>query len=67
MRQWSNLYDLFEVAIRTYGRVDIVIANAGVPEIEDIFEDKFDPGSGKLEEPTYVGVDINLKSVMASM
>lgn len=66
VQKWPDLYSLFELAIRAYNKIDIVIANAGVPEIEDIFMDNLDPLSGKLQEPTYVGLEINLKSYMAS-
>jgi NAD(P)-dependent dehydrogenase (short-subunit alcohol dehydrogenase family) len=64
--QWSSLYDLFETANSNFGRIDIVLANAGVPEIEEIFEDKIDKATGKLLEPKYIVLDIDLKAVFSS-
>lgn len=52
--------------MRDYGRLDYVLANAGVPEIEDIFHDTFNEVTGKLQEPKYSVVAINLTSVLAS-
>ncbi|KAF1975708.1 NAD(P)-binding protein [Bimuria novae-zelandiae CBS 107.79] len=48
---------LFALAESTYGRVDIVVANAGVANHKDIF----DPSSDILVEPSMMEVDINLK------
>jgi short-subunit dehydrogenase involved in D-alanine esterification of teichoic acids len=31
-----------ELAVNAYGTIDVVVPNAGVNEVEDIFEDKFD-------------------------
>lgn len=53
-------------AIKKYGRLDYVLANAGVPEIEDIFHDIFDEMTGKLQEPKHSVVAINLTTVLAS-
>jgi len=64
--QWSSLYDLFEAANSNFGRIDIVLANAGVPEIEEIFEDKIDKATGKLLEPKYIVLDIDLKAIFSS-
>jgi hypothetical protein len=52
--------------MRDYGRLDYVLANAGVPEIEDIFRDTFNKVTGKLQEPKYSVVAINLTSVLSS-
>lgn len=49
--------DLFALAEATYGRVDIVVANAGVANHKDIF----DPNADILVEPSMMEVDINLK------
>ncbi|KAK7888187.1 hypothetical protein LTR67_009064 [Exophiala xenobiotica] len=64
---WASLLELFETAIREFGRLDIVLANAGVAEVEDIFADTIDEATGNLKEPKYIGLDINLKGVMATV
>jgi NAD(P)-dependent dehydrogenase (short-subunit alcohol dehydrogenase family) len=63
--KWDSIYNLFETAVAEYGRVDIALANAGVPEIEDIFEDRVD-SEGRLKEPKYIVLEIDLKGVLAS-
>lgn len=64
--QWSDLYGLFETANSNFGRIDIVLANAGVPEIEQVFDDKVDKDTGRLLEPKYIVLDIDLKAVFSS-
>ena len=59
---WDDLLDLHELAIKTYGTIDVVVANAGVNEIEDIFEDKYD-ANGRLLPPKHILNEINLKGV----
>jgi len=56
---------MHELAIKTYGTFDVVVANAGVNEIEDIFEDKFDV-NGRLLPPKHILNEINLKGVFNS-
>lgn len=63
--QWESLHLLFETAVKQFGRVDITIANAGVPEIEDIFDERAGE-DGKLMEPQYIVLDINLKAILSS-
>jgi len=62
---WSSLRNLFTQTFDHYGRIDVVFANAGINEKEDIFLDKFDP-EGQLQEPNYQVLDINLKSVLST-
>jgi NAD(P)-dependent dehydrogenase (short-subunit alcohol dehydrogenase family) len=64
---WSSQYRLFERAISEFGRLDIVVANAGVVETVNFFAEEIDPESGKLREPNYTVLDINLKGLLASM
>ena len=52
--------DLFATAEETYGRVDIVVANAGVANHKDIF----DPSADIQVEPSMMEVDINLKGAI---
>jgi hypothetical protein len=42
-----------------------VFANAGIPEIENAFEDTYDD-EGELAEPSLAVIDVNLKSVVLS-
>ncbi len=63
--KWDSIYSLFERTVKEFGHIDIALANAGVPEIEDIFEERFD-AEGRLKEPKYIVLDIDLKGVLAS-
>ena len=56
---------MHELAIKTYGTIDVVVPNAGVNELEDIFEDKFDQ-NGRLLPPKHILNEINLKGVFNS-
>jgi NAD(P)-dependent dehydrogenase (short-subunit alcohol dehydrogenase family) len=57
---------MHELAIKTYGTIDVVVPNAGVNELEDIFEDKFDQ-NGRLLPPKHILNEINLKGVFNSI
>ena len=57
---------MHELAIKTYGTIDVVVPNAGVNEVEDIFEDKFD-ANGRLLPPKHILNEINLKGVFNSI
>ena len=63
--KWDDLLDMHELAIKTYGTIDVVVPNAGVNEVEDIFEDKFD-ANGRLLPPKHILNEINLKGVFNS-
>lgn len=51
---------LFALAEKTYGRVDIAVANAGVGVHKDIF----DPSADIDIEPSMIEVDVNLKGAI---
>ncbi|KAJ5690381.1 NAD(P)-binding protein [Penicillium macrosclerotiorum] len=53
---YSDQLKLFKVAFEKYGRIDIVIANAGI----SIHKDIFDPNADINQEPSMKEVDINL-------
>jgi len=61
--KWDDLLSLFQRAYDEQGRIDVVLANAGVGEIEDMFADKFDE-AGKLLRPKYPVLAINLMGVV---
>ncbi|KIW30207.1 uncharacterized protein PV07_05966 [Cladophialophora immunda] len=43
--QWSSVCSLFEKAFSTFGRIDIVLVNAGVNDVGDVFFSTDDPGT----------------------
>lgn len=61
---WQDQLNLFEKTIQKHGRIDAVIANAGVDEaLEDVFEDVLDT-TGQIKEPTLVVLDVNLRGAI---
>lgn len=65
--KWDEMKALFKAAIERFGRVDIVVANAGLMESKPFFEFETDE-TGDLREPTesYRVIDVNLKGTMNS-
>lgn len=65
---WKDMSALFQQAIQHFGRIDIVIANAGIMETRRFFDFKVDE-KGQLEEDPGIGrvIDVNLKGTMNSM
>ncbi|GAA98000.1 uncharacterized protein L969DRAFT_16206 [Mixia osmundae IAM 14324] len=62
---WQSQVDLFKLAERTYGKVDIVFANAGVTEkLHPGFEDDVIGADGELTKPDLRTLDINLIGVL---
>jgi len=62
--KWADLLALFGRVQQDHGRVDTVIANAGIAEVEDLFVDEFDEVTGALREPKHTVVAVNLIGVM---
>lgn len=62
--KWADLLALFAKVQQDHGRVDTVIANAGIAEVEDLFLDEFDEATGALREPKHTVVAVNLIGVM---
>ncbi|KIW96773.1 uncharacterized protein Z519_02164 [Cladophialophora bantiana CBS 173.52] len=60
---YSSLSNLFRLAFKTYGRVDIAISNAGLIEPGNIFDPSIDLQSVD-EEPALNIVDVNVKAVI---
>lgn len=64
MLNWNDQLNLFESTVAKHGRIDVVLANAGVHEkLEDVFADIFD-SNGRLQEPSLVVLDINLRGAV---
>jgi len=57
---WSDVTGLFSTALEKFGRVDIVCANAGINDREDLAADN-------LIEPRWDVVDINLRGVLSTI
>ncbi|KAK9415450.1 putative NAD(P)-binding protein [Seiridium unicorne] len=63
---WPDLLALFEAGWDKFGSVDVVLANAGINEVGDMFEDAYDEGTGKLKPPVLQTLDVNLTGVIYS-
>ena len=57
---YSEQLALFALAEQLYGRVDIVVGNAGIVNYDDIFA----PGKDWTQEPSMGEIDVNLKGVL---
>jgi NAD(P)-dependent dehydrogenase (short-subunit alcohol dehydrogenase family) len=57
---WESQLALFKETIKTHGRLDVVLANAGIDESEQAFEDKIEPESGDPVEPKWLTLNVNL-------
>lgn len=56
---WEQLTAAFQYA----GNIDIAVANAGICEETNYFEDAFDGVTGNLIEPEYRVLDVNIRAV----
>lgn len=68
--KWNEIQNLFTTTTNNFGRVDILIANAGVMESKEFFDLDSDlDENGNLKEPTeaYKVVDVNLKGTMNTL
>jgi NAD(P)-dependent dehydrogenase (short-subunit alcohol dehydrogenase family) len=65
---WRDMLDLFEAALKRFGQVDIVIANAGMMESREFFDLETDE-NGELKEPleAFKVIDVNLKGTMNTL
>lgn len=65
---WAELTACFEEAITTFGKVDIVIANAGIMESEPVLDMNDVDANGRLLESQEAGrvIDVNLKGTLNS-
>lgn len=64
---WEQIKDLFRTAKSHFGRVDIVVANAGIMETRPFFDFSVDEGGDLIEDsgPSRV-IDVNLKGTINS-
>jgi NAD(P)-dependent dehydrogenase (short-subunit alcohol dehydrogenase family) len=63
---WDEVSGLYTSAIHRFGRVDIVVANAGIMESRRFFDFEVD-STGKLQDGGWSRViDVNLKGTMNS-
>lgn len=65
---WEDMTQLFESTVRRFGRVDVVLANAGIMESRKFFDFEVDE-TGQLKEDVASSrvVDVNLKGAMNGM
>jgi NAD(P)-dependent dehydrogenase (short-subunit alcohol dehydrogenase family) len=56
---WSDVVHLFDETRKLHGHIDIVCANAGISDKENLLKDD-------LEEPNWSVLDVNIKAVMMS-
>lgn len=65
--QWEDMVDLFEGTISRFGRVDMVVANAGMMESTVVLDMQLDEGGTPLESKEALEVlDVNLKGSLNS-
>lgn len=65
-RVWSDQVNLFKTAIvhSPSHSVDIVLANAGISGLDNVFQDNADPTTGEPVEPDLKVLDINLTGMI---
>jgi NAD(P)-dependent dehydrogenase (short-subunit alcohol dehydrogenase family) len=60
---WPSLSAAFKTIVERHGSLDVLIANAGIGEVEDFFHSELDE-AGELKPPRHSVVDVNLKGTM---
>ncbi|KAH0845691.1 hypothetical protein AYO21_05902 [Fonsecaea monophora] len=67
--RWGEMKLLFKRTIENFGRVDIVIANAGIMESESVFDLGAVDSEGELRESTegFGVLDVNLKGTLNTL
>ena len=66
---WPDMLSLFSHAKSTFGRIDIVIANAGLMESTHLFDLGTDPSTNQPLEPKehHAVIDVNLKGTLNTL
>ncbi|SJK97070.1 uncharacterized protein ARMOST_00320 [Armillaria ostoyae] len=60
---WDDAVALFDLAIKTYGGLDIVVASTGVTEVGQFTQVSFD-SNGKPVKPDLTTLDVNLVGIL---
>ena len=66
---WDQIKALFSQCIQHFGKIDIVVANAGIMESQSLFDIENVDEQGELRESTegFRVIDVNLKGTINSM
>ena len=65
--QWSEMVDIFDWTVSKFGRVDMVVANAGIMESTPVLDMKLDEHGKPLESNEALDVlDVNLRGTLNS-
>jgi NAD(P)-dependent dehydrogenase (short-subunit alcohol dehydrogenase family) len=64
VRDWRSLRSLFVATRAKYGRIDVVFANAGMPERDGFLLDETLDEDGELAEPGFDIMDVNVNGVL---
>ena len=64
---WEDVRQLFATAIERFGKVDIVVANAGIMEGRKFFDFDVDEKGELRDDGAGRVIDVNLKGTMNSM
>ena len=62
---WEDQVSLFAFAVATYGVVDVVVANAGIPEVGPL-DNVGDALFAQPQKPTLKTVDVNTTGLIYS-
>ncbi|OAL30133.1 hypothetical protein AYO20_08936 [Fonsecaea nubica] len=66
--EWSQLVHAFKEGIRVFGRIDIVVANAGIMESRAVLEVEADAnGDPAVSEEASNVIDVNLKGTLDTL
>ena len=65
---WTDMIALFKKTVEHFGRIDIVVANAGLMESHHLFDPEID-NNGDPREPTehHKVIDVNVKGTMNTL
>lgn len=66
MTSWADQRAMFEKAFKLHGKIDVVLANAGITELKDIFSDELEQDGTSLAEPKLHVLDVCLKGLVYS-
>jgi len=60
---WSAVLNFFTKAWEEFGRIDVVLSNAGIHASETLFEDNLEE-DGTLAAPTLKSLEVNLHGAL---